>query len=186
MKVLAEKLIFSLFLFFVLAFLLIDAAHASTRKSTAALSGTNPSLDYRGPTVASQISYLDRLQKNYEKELAKWYKEKAKIEEKLAKEKQKREAEQLKLALKEQKSFNSHKKEDSSVARNPLNWFKKKIAGMDDDSASKESVGKRPRIEFGNSSRGQLSNDEDLALSIDKPKKKDGFWKRILQALGIA
>ncbi len=154
------------------------------RRSTDAIRRTNPNLNYRGRTVQSQINYLEKLQTNYDKELAKWYKQKAKVEEKIAKERNKREEQERKLALKAQKSFESYSSRNSSDSRNPISWFKKRIAGVKEDSKSNIE---RPKIEFNNTARSKLSEDKDLALNADKsPKKKEGFWKRILQALGIA
>lgn len=153
------------------------------RRSTEVIRRTNPNLNYRGPTTRSQINYLESLQKNYDKQLAKWYKDKAKVEEKLAKERIKKEMLAMKLAAKSQKSFASPSNNSSSSysSRNPVSWFKKRIAGEKDEPKIN-----RPKIEFDKTSRGKLSEDKDLALNVDNsPKKKEGFWKRILQALGI-
>lgn len=152
------------------------------KSSTNATRITNPNLNYRGQTVLSQINYLEKLQKNYEKDLARWYKDKAKLEEKIAKERSKKDEQERRLALRSQRSF-AHSRSDSSASRNPVSWFKKRIAGERDES---ETSNNRPKIEFKDSARGKLSEDKDLALNLDKsPKKKEGFWKKILQALGI-
>lgn len=156
----------------------------TVKTSTAATRATNPNLEYRGQTLMSQVNYFDRIERNYEKELAKWYRNKEKYEQRLAAEKKKQQEQDRKYALKYSRSF-ENTNGNTTLASNPLSWFKKRIGKIDNKEEVK--IPNRPKIEFNKTSRGKLS-DDDSALNLDNPgtKKKESFWKRILTALGIA
>jgi len=158
----------------------------SVRKSTSALSATNPQLQYRGESYTDTYARLQRANYKYEQKYFRWEKKKYQFEQRAYRKEQKAKDEQARLEKKEAQHKNRLAKShaatpsgeaqpaDEGVSIDPRAWFSKKIAHQEEGGLL--SLG-------GAGKDAQDSDSSGKEVSAGKTPQKIGFWGHMKRAI---
>lgn len=161
----------------------------SVRSQTKVMRSTQPTLVFRGDTVADQYRRMARADRKYQQKLLRWERKKYRIEQKAKRREERlrrardREREKLERAKlrKTRPHMNAVTGADPTVAQDPRAWFSQKIAGQKAERTESAPTGNK-LIERDSDSK----DGKPVEQKAGEPRQKSSFWTHIGRALGLS